>query len=167
MKRALLTTLFTLLLACLTAATASAQNPNYHFATSNLNTTNACLDVSFKETGLGGAGFTTDVYSLACSKVSYTVGCVNKGGNTVQGSPKSGTTSASVSGTFAIRNGQTTGTLSLCPTSVVLPNPGCTGSQEEVILAASYDGCTLSESDFGSSTTVVGQTNNTLFVVVP
>jgi hypothetical protein len=156
-----------IVVACMFLATSLwAVSPKYQFATSSLDTSNACYDVSFFETGLGGAGFTSDVYTLSCSSISYTVGCVNKGGNTVSGQPKSGTTSASVSGTFAISSGNTKGSLSLCPTAVTLPDPGCTGSQREVILAASYSGCTLSENDFGSSTLTADQSNNNLFVIV-
>jgi hypothetical protein len=156
-----------ILLTCTFFATSLwAVSPNFHSADSSLDTSTACYNVSFFETGLGGAGFTSDVYTLSCSSISYSVGCVNKGGNQVQGTPKSGTTSASVSGTFAIKNGNTRGSLSLCPTAVTLPNPGCTGSQREVILAASYSGCTLSENDFGSSINTAPQSNDNLFVIV-
>jgi hypothetical protein len=165
MRHFTIKTLF--LLTCTLFATSMwAVSPTYHFATSSLDTSTACYDVSFFETGLGGAGFTSDVYTLSCSSISYSVGCVNKGGNQVQGTPKSGTTSASVSGTFAISSGNTKGSLSLCPTAVSLPDPGCTGSQKEVILAASYSGCTLSESDFGSSISTAPQSNDSLFVIV-
>jgi hypothetical protein len=156
-----------LLFTCTLFATSLwAVSPKYHFADSSLDTSTACYNVSFFESGLGGAGFTSDVYTLACNSISYTVGCVNNGGNLVKGVPKSGTTSAAVSGTFDISNGNTQGSLSLCPSAVTLPNPGCTGSQREVILAASYTGCTLSESDFGSSTPTADKFNNNLFVIV-
>jgi len=166
MKRTLLATVGFFALATMLVGTTWAQSPNFHYANSSLDTGTACLDVSFKETGLGGAGFTSDVYTLSCSTINYTVGCVNKGSKLVQGVPKSGTTQGFSSGTFDIRNGQTTGFLALCPANVTLPNPGCTGSQQEVILAASYRGCTLSENDFLSSTSVGDQSSSSLFVVV-
>src|SRR6266545_1523435 len=74
---------------------------------------------------------------LSCS-ATFTVGCFTRKGNQVQGVPKSGSGEATSSTTLDVRNGQTTGTISLCPAAFDLPDPGCTGSQEQRTLSASY-----------------------------
>ena len=156
-----------ILLTCTLFATSLwAVSPTYHFANSSLDPSTACYNVNFFESGLGGAGFTSDNYTITCTAINYSVGCLNHGGNKVQGTPKSGTTSGSASTPVPITNGNTRDTVSLCPANVTLPNPGCTGSQQEVILAASYSGCKLSESDFGSTITTGDQSNPNLFVIV-
>jgi hypothetical protein len=105
-------------------------------------------------------------YTLSCS-ASYTTACVTgKKNNIVQGQPKSGVTAASSQTTLDIRNGQTNGTVSLCPLPQDLPDPGCTGSQVEVILAASYSGCSLADSLGTASPDLDDLSANNLFIIV-
>jgi hypothetical protein len=135
-----------LLLAVLfTPVWVSADSPHYLRADATLSTQDACYDVSLKEAGLGNSGFSSLTYTLSCT-TSYSLQCFNHGGNQPQGVPKSGTSPSSAQTTLPIRNGQTNGTVSLCPSDVTLPDPGCTGNQIAVLIAASYSGCSLADS---------------------
>lgn len=91
------------------------------------------LTVSWKAAGLGNTATSAD-FNLSGS-VSTTSQCYTKNGNPVNGVPKSETTSVNTSGTFAVRNGQTSGSLTVSPLSTLQ----CTGNQHVVILSASYD----------------------------
>ena len=104
-----------------------------------------CYNVAIKETGLGNSGLSQLTYSLTCD-ANFTVGCFTKKDKQVQGQPKSGSSTATSETTLDIRNGQTTGTISLCPGAFDLPDPGCTGSQVEETITASYSNCTLDDS---------------------
>jgi hypothetical protein len=120
----------------------SADSPHYLRADASLSAQDACYDVSLKEAGLGNSGFSSLTYTLTCN-TSFSLQCFNHGGNAPQGVPKSGTSPASAQTTLPIRNGQTNGTVSLCPSDITLPDPGCTGNQIAVLIAASYSSCSL------------------------
>jgi hypothetical protein len=119
-------------------------NPKYQRANASIGS-DLCYNVAIKETGLGNSGLSQLTYSLTCS-ANFAVGCFTKNGNQVQGTPKSGNSTATSETTLDIRNGQTTGTISLCPGAFDLPDPGCTGNQVERTLAASYSNCELDDS---------------------
>ena len=124
-----------------------ADSPHYLKANASINTTDACYEVQIKEAGLGnsGSGPSSVSYDLSCT-ASFTAACVTKNGkNFVQGQPKSGSSSGSSLTTLQVRNGSTSGTLTLCPSAFTLPDPGCTGSQTLYITAASYSSCTLDD----------------------
>jgi hypothetical protein len=127
-----------------TAAPAWADNPNYKFANASIDS-NLCYDVSLRETGLGNSGFSSLTYSLTCD-ATFTAQCFTKKGNPVEGTTKTGSGSATSQTTLPIRNGNTSGTVSLCPASFSLGLPGCTGGQELRITSASYSNCSLSDS---------------------
>jgi hypothetical protein len=133
------------LLVVLAPVVVSADSPHYLRADASLSTQDACYDVSLKEAGLGNSGFSSLTYTLSCT-TSYSLQCFNHGGNQPQGVPKSGTSPSSAQTTLPIRNGQTNGTVSLCPSDVTLPDPGCTGNQIAVLVAASYAQCSLADS---------------------
>jgi hypothetical protein len=120
-------------------------NPHYLKADASFDSNTACYSVAIKEAGLGNSGLSELTYTLTCS-ANFTTVCQNKGGNNVQGQPKSGSGSATSTTTLDIRNGQTNGTITVCPAAFDLPDPGCTGSQKELIIAALYSGCTLADS---------------------
>lgn len=94
-----------------------------------------------KEAGLGNSGGTADITCSASATVVYQ--CWNNGGK----HPKAGnkeTVHADVSGsgTFPIRNGQTTGSLSVAP-----PGPGsfaCPSGQTLFLQSVEYDNVTIS-----------------------
>ena len=91
------------------------------------------LTVSWKAAGLGNTVTSAD-FNLSGS-VTTTSQCYTKSGNPVNGVPKTETTNVDTSGTFAVHNGQTTGSLTVAPLSTLQ----CTGNQHVVILSASYD----------------------------
>lgn len=143
---------------------ALADNPHYLQADASFSTGDACYSVRLKEAGLGNSGFSSLTYTLSCT-ASYTVACFNRGGNQVQGQPKNGTSAASSQTVLNIRNGQTNGTVDLCPSEVDLPDPGCTGNQLEVILAASYSACTLADGLGTPSPSLPNLGGTNLFIV--
>ena len=91
------------------------------------------LTVSWKAAGLGNTVTSAD-FSLT-GTANVTSQCFTKSGNPVQGVPKSEVIDVNVTGTFPVRNGQTTGSLSVSPLSTLK----CTGNQEVRILAVSFD----------------------------
>jgi len=91
------------------------------------------LVVSWKAAGLGNTVTSVD-FSLT-GTVTTTSQCFTKSGNPVNGVPKSETIDVNATGTFPVRNGQTTGSLTIAPISTLQ----CTGNQHVVILSASFD----------------------------
>jgi hypothetical protein len=126
-----------------TAAPAWADNPSYKFANASIDSS-FCYDVSLRETGLGNSGFSSITYDLTCT-ATFTAQCFTKNGNPVQGTTKTGSGTATSQTTISIRNGNTAGTVSLCPAQFSLGLPGCTGGQTLRITSASYSDCSLSD----------------------
>jgi hypothetical protein len=91
------------------------------------------LTVSWKAAGLGNT--TTSVDFALTGTITTTSQCYTKSGNPVNGVPKTETIDVNATGTFPVRNGQTTGSLTVSPISTL----ECTGNQHVVILDASYD----------------------------
>jgi hypothetical protein len=91
------------------------------------------LTVSWKAAGLGNT--VTSVDFALTGTITTTSQCFTKSGNPVNGVPKSETINVDATGTFPVRNGQTTGTLTVSPISTLQ----CTGNQHVVILDASFD----------------------------
>jgi hypothetical protein len=91
------------------------------------------LTVSWKAAGLGNT--VTSVDFALTGTITTTSQCFTKSGNPVNGVPKTETIDVNATGTFPVRNGQTTGTLTVSPISTLQ----CTGNQHVVILDASFD----------------------------
>jgi len=91
------------------------------------------LVVSWKAVGLGNTA--TSVEFSLTGTVTTTSQCFTKSGNPVNGVPKSETVGVNATGTFPVRNGQTTGSLTIAPISTL----ECTGKQHVVILATDFD----------------------------
>jgi hypothetical protein len=91
------------------------------------------LTVSWKAAGLGNT--VTSVDFALTGTITTTSQCFTKSGNPVNGVPKSETINVNATGTFPVRNGQTTGSLTVSPISTLQ----CTGNQHVVILSASFD----------------------------
>ena len=91
------------------------------------------LVVSWKAAGLGNTVTTVD-FALT-GTVTTSSQCFTKSGNPVNGVPKSETVNVNATGTFPVRIGQTTGSLTVEPLSTLT----CTGNQQVVILSASFD----------------------------
>lgn len=121
-----------------------ADSPNFHFANASVSTTTGALSVSFKETGLGTT-LSSERITLTVTTARAEYQCWNNGGN----HPKAGNketvqTSLTTSGTFAVRNGQTTGTISAGP-----PSQGdftCPSGQNLFLMSATYSGITVTGS---------------------
>jgi hypothetical protein len=123
---------------------AFGQNAHYISLSESIDHTTGCYEVKLKEAGLGNSGFSSVTYALS-AEATFTSVCVTKTGNQVQGQPKSGTGAATSFTTLTIRNGSTTGTVSLCPAAFTLPDPGCTGNQQLEIISACYSNVTLND----------------------
>jgi len=108
--------------------TAYAVNGMFHFADASLDSAGDLI-VKFKETGLGNTGFSS-VDITVTANASVTCQCVNNGGQCPKAANKS-TVSAPVTntGAFPVRNGQTTGTISVSPPACAQPKPSCTPQQ--------------------------------------
>jgi hypothetical protein len=91
------------------------------------------LTVSWKAAGLGNT--VTSVDFALTGTINTTSQCFTKSGNPVNGVPKSETINVNATGTFPVRNGQTTGSLTVSQISTLQ----CTGNQHVVILSASFD----------------------------
>ena len=91
------------------------------------------LTVSWKAVGLGNTVDSVD-FSLT-GTANVTSQCFTKSGNPVNGVPKSEQVDVNVTGEFPVRNGQTTGSLSVSPLSTLT----CTGNQRVRILDVSFD----------------------------
>jgi hypothetical protein len=91
------------------------------------------LTVSWKAAGLGNT--VTSVDFTLTGTITTTSQCFTKSGNPVNGVPKTETIDVNATGTFPVRNGQTTGSLTVSPISTLQ----CTGNQHVVILDASFD----------------------------
>ena len=91
------------------------------------------LTVSWKAAGLGNT--TTSVDFALTGTVTTSSQCFTRSGNPVQGVPKSETIDVNVTGTFPVRNGQTTGSLTVSPLTTLT----CTGSQRPRLLSVDFD----------------------------
>jgi hypothetical protein len=123
------------------ASTAAADSPHFLSANSSVSNTTGALTVSFKEVGLGTTA-TTEQVTLTVDNATAVYQCFNNGGN----HPKAGnkeTISASLTttGTFPVRNGQTTGDISAGP-----PSQGdftCPSGQSLFLQSVTYTGITV------------------------
>lgn len=131
-------------LAMALADAALGQNAHYLKLGASIDQNTGCYEVNVKEAGLGNSGVSSVTYALSAD-ATFTAVCVNKGGNQVGGQPKSGSGAATSFTTLTIRNGSTSGIVSLCPAAFSLPNPGCTGGQQLEIIAASYTNVTCDD----------------------
>jgi hypothetical protein len=118
--------------AALAVPAAFAASPHYNVGP-NVTVSGNTLTVSWKAVGLGNTVTTVD-FSLT-GTINVSSQCFTRSGNPVQGVPKQETIDVNATGTFDVRNGQTTGSLSVTPLSTLT----CTGNQEVRILSISYD----------------------------
>ena len=148
---------FVLVLA-LGATAALADNPHFNSASASVNNQGA-LVCSFKEAGLGTTVSTTHITCSADATAVYA--CINGGGNHPKATNKE-TVSGPVSGggAFPVRNGQTTGSLTVAP-----PGPGdfsCPGGQRLVLASVSYTNIALT-GEGGDTANVPGTVSRTFF----
>ena len=145
----------------LTAGIASAQNPHFISSNFDVNSTGS-LVCDFKEAGLGNTLATAEI-TCGSPSATATYFCINRGGNHPQAGNKETVTGAvSATGSFPVRNGQTTGTLTVSP-----PGPGdfsCPGGQTLFLVEATYDdvfvsgqGATVTDGDISSGCLLTGK----------
>jgi hypothetical protein len=142
------------------APAAFADSPHFISASATINSSGQ-LVCSFKEAGLGN---TLTVANISCSADATAVyQCFNNGGN----HPKAGnkeTVGGPVSngGAFPVRNGQTTGSITVSP-----PGPGdfsCPSGQSLFLQSVSYTNIVLSGE--GATADVPGTLSATVHIAV-
>jgi hypothetical protein len=128
-----------LLILAFSLSTALADSPHFISASASVNSAGS-LVATFKEAGLGTT-VTTEHITLSAT-ASATYACLNGGGNHPKAANKETVTApVSNSGNFPVRNGQTTGSLSVGP-----PGPGaftCPSGQTLVLSFVSYTNVVL------------------------
>jgi hypothetical protein len=132
MKRFLLVPLVIAAALVLFAVPAVADSPHYVQGPTATVSGNS-LVVSWKAAGLGNT--VTSANFTLTGTVTTTSQCFTKSGNPVNGVPKSETTNVNATGTFPVRNGQTTGSFTISPLSTLT----CTGNQHVVILSVHWN----------------------------
>lgn len=115
-----------------TAPAALADSPHY-VSGPTASVQDNSLIVSWKAAGLGNTVTSAD-FNLS-GTVTTTSQCFTKSGNPVNGVPKSETNNVNQTGTFPVRNGQTTGSFTVSPLSTLT----CTGNQNVVIQSVHFD----------------------------
>ncbi len=130
--------------AMLSVPAALADSPHFLSADSSINSNTGALDVAFKEVGLGTTP-TSEKVTLTVDTATTVYQCFNNGGNHPKaGNKETVSTSLTTSGTFPVRNGQTTGTISAGP-----PGPGsfaCPSGQSLFLQSVEYSGITVTGS---------------------
>jgi hypothetical protein len=114
------------------APTAVAASPHYITGPTATVGTNS-LTVSWKAAGLGNTTESADFLLTGTANVSSQ--CFTRSGNPVNGVPKQETVNVNTGGTFDVRNGSVTGSLTVSPLSTLT----CTGSQQVRSTVNSYD----------------------------
>jgi hypothetical protein len=122
---------------------ALADSPHFLFADNSVSTSTGALTTSFKDAGLG-TGVSSIQITLSVDTATAVYQCWNRGGNHPQaGNKETVSSSLSTTGTFPVRHGQTTASLSVGP-----PGPGdfsCPGGQTLFLMEATYSGITVSD----------------------
>ena len=143
MKRLVLLLISVIAGIVLTATSALADNPHFLFADNSVSTSTGALTTSFKDAGLG-TGATSIQVTLSVTTATAVYQCFNNGGNHPKaGNKETVSTSLSTTGTFPVRNGQTTGSLTVGP-----PGPGsfgCPSGQSLFLQSATYSGTFVSD----------------------
>jgi hypothetical protein len=132
MKRFLLVPVVIAAALVLFAVPAMADSPHY-VQGPTVTVSGNSLVVSWKAAGLGNT--VTSANFTLTGTVTTTSQCFTKSGNPVNGVPKSETTNVNATGTFPVRNGQTTGSFTISPLSTLT----CTGNQHVVILSVHWN----------------------------
>ncbi len=154
-------------LALVTAATLVAPvfagSPHFIFANGSVSSSTGALTVSFKDAGLG-TGTTAIVITVNVSTASATYQCFNNGGNHPKAANKETVSSSlSKSGTFDVRNGQTTGSLTTGPVSQ--GSFACPSGQSLFLTDVSYSGITIFDAT-GNTASVPSQSLSGLMIFI-
>jgi hypothetical protein len=99
------------------AVVAIADSPHFLYANTSVNSNTGALTVDFKDAGLG-TGVTSIQISLHVDTATATYQCWNGGGKHPQaGNKETINTSLDISGTFPVRHGQVTASITVGPPS--------------------------------------------------
>src|SRR6266487_6605003 len=133
----------------LTATPAFADSPHFLYANNSVSSTTEALTTSFKDAGLG-TGTTSIQITLTVDTATAVYQCFNNGGNHPKaGNKETVSTSLTTTGTFPVRNGQTTDSLTVGP-----PGPGsfnCPSGQTLFLQSATYSGTVVSDATGNSA----------------
>ena len=127
----------------LSATAALADSPHFLFADNSVSASTGALTTSFKDAGLG-TGTTSIQITLTVSTATAVYQCFNNGGNHPKaGNKETVSTSLSTTGTFPVRNGSTSASLTVGP-----PGPGsftCPSGQTLFLQSATYTGISVKD----------------------
>jgi len=141
MKRMLLVLVAVCATAAIAAPAAFATSPHFISASAAVDSSGN-LTATFKEAGLGNGATTAGITLSADASATYQ--CFNNGGNHPKaGNKETVTTPVSQSGTFDVRNGSTSGTI-----TVFAPGPGdfaCPNGQTLHLIEVVYTNVKLTD----------------------
>jgi len=127
----------------MTATAALADSPHFLFANNSVSTSTGALTTSFKDAGLG-TGVSSIQITLSVDNATAVYQCFNNGGNHPKaGNKETVSTSLTTTGTFPVRNGQTTSDISAGP-----PSQGdfsCPSGQSLFLQSVTYTGTNVSD----------------------
>ena len=133
-------------LAAMALAAPSALADSPHFiseGTASITSSGAYLVSNFKEAGLGNT-LSTEAITLQVGSATAVYACVNGGGNHPKASNKQSVTSPlTFTDSFKVRNGSTTGNISVGPPPAGPFKPPCSPPQSVVLVQVSYSGVEL------------------------
>jgi hypothetical protein len=122
---------------------ANADSPHFLFADNSINTNTGALTTSFKDAGLGTGASSIEI-TVSVDTATAVYQCFNNGGNHPKaGNKETVSTSLETTGTFPVRHGQTTDSLTVGP-----PGPGafsCPSGQTLFLQEVTYSGTTVSD----------------------
>ena len=139
MRRFAIAVLLAMLMLALAVSAAFADSPHFiSEGTASINSSGLYVVMKFKEAGLGST-VSTEAITLSVPSATATYACINGGGKHPSAANKETVTSpVSNTQSFSVRNGSTTGTISVGP-----PGPGsfsCPPGQTFVLAFVSYSG---------------------------
>jgi hypothetical protein len=143
MRRIVLVLITAVSAVLLTVTSAFADSPHFLFADNSISTSTGALTTSFKDAGLG-TGTSSIQITLTVNTATAVYQCFNNGGNHPKaGNKETVATSLTTTGTFPVRNGQTTASLTVGP-----PGPGtfsCPSGQTLFLQSVTYSGTFVSD----------------------
>ena len=127
----------------LAAGPAAADSPHFiSEGTASITSTGAYHVQNFKEAGLGNTVSTEAITLSATANATYA--CINGGGNHPKATNKQSVTGqVTNTGSFPVRNGSTTGSISVGPPPAGPFKPPCSPPQSVVLVQVSYSGVEL------------------------
>ena len=127
----------------LAAGPAAAASPHFiSEGTASITSTGAYHVQNFKEAGLGNTVSTEAITLSATANATYA--CINGGGNHPKATNKQSVTGqVTNTGSFPVRNGSTTGSISVGPPPAGPFKPPCSPPQTVALVFVSYTGVAL------------------------